>query len=97
MADPETEESWNPDALEVERINDGPIAPGAQWRGHYKAMGTMRITLEDHERPTPLVFAIAGSRTDMHWAFRFATVGPAPDLWRLPSCVRRGQSRCSDR
>jgi uncharacterized protein YndB with AHSA1/START domain len=80
MADPQTEESWNPDALEVERINDGPIAPGAQWRGRYRAIGTMLITLEDYERPMRLGFSIAGSRMDMHWAFRFAADGAGTRL-----------------
>src|SRR3989442_1383189 len=36
MADPETEVDWNPDAIEVRRIDQGAIGPGAEWQGRYR-------------------------------------------------------------
>ena len=75
MADPGTEEDWNPDAIEVHRVGDGPIGPGAKWDGRYKGMGTMHITLDEYERAERLVFSITGSRMDMHWTFRYAPDG----------------------
>lgn len=71
MADPETEVGWNPDALDVRRIGAGPVGPGAEWQGRYKGMGSMRIRLDEYERPRRLVFSITGDRMDMHWAFTF--------------------------
>jgi hypothetical protein len=50
MADPEGEEQSNPDALEVRRVDQGPVAPGARWRGRYKGMGRMEITLSASDR-----------------------------------------------
>ena len=47
MADCSNEPMWNPDALEVTRVGDGPVAAGAEWDGRYKGMGTMRIKLDE--------------------------------------------------
>jgi uncharacterized protein YndB with AHSA1/START domain len=77
MANPSAEEQWNPDAIEVRRLDDGAIRPGARWKGRYKGMGEMDITLDACERPSRLVFSIVGSRLDMHWTFTFAADGPA--------------------
>jgi uncharacterized protein YndB with AHSA1/START domain len=93
MADPETEESWNPDALEVRRLDQGPIGPGAQWQGRYKGMGSMRIVLDEYERPTRLVFSITGDRMDMHWFFTFAADGAATRLKAAAELRPKGAMR----
>ena len=80
MADPSTEEQWNPDALTVRRLDDGGVGPGAHWQGRYKGMGEMDITLDEYVRPARLVFSIVGSRMDMHWTFTFAADGPSASL-----------------
>ena len=80
MADPETEVDWNPDAIEVRRVDDGPLGPGARWQGRYKGMGTMDIHLDEYERPGRLVFSITGDRMDMHWTFTFAPDGATTRL-----------------
>ena len=72
MADPETEVDWNPDAVEVRRIGQGAIGPGAEWQGRFKGMGSMQIKLDEYERPHRLAFSINGNRMDMHWTFTFA-------------------------
>jgi hypothetical protein len=36
MADCSNEPAWNPDVLGVTRIDDGPVAPGAEWDGRYR-------------------------------------------------------------
>jgi uncharacterized protein YndB with AHSA1/START domain len=61
MADPSTEEQWNPDVLEVRRLDDGAIGPGARWQGRYKGMGDMHITLDEYDRPNRLVFSVTGA------------------------------------
>ena len=93
MADPETEESWNPDALEVRRIDRGPIGPGAQWQGRYKGIGTVHIKLDEYEPPSRLVFSITGSRMDMHWAFRLAPDGAATQLGAAAELRPKGAMR----
>jgi uncharacterized protein YndB with AHSA1/START domain len=93
MADPETEEQWNPDALEVRRVDQGPVAPGAEWRGRYKGMGTMEITLREYERPSRLVFAITGNRMDMDWAFTFALMQTGTRLTAAAELRPRGALR----
>jgi uncharacterized protein YndB with AHSA1/START domain len=80
MANPSTEEQWNPDALEVHRVDDGAIGPGARWRGRYKGMGDMDITLDEYERPSRLAFSIVGSRMDMHWTFTYTADGASASL-----------------
>jgi uncharacterized protein YndB with AHSA1/START domain len=81
MADCGTEPVWNPDALEVKRIDEGPIGPGAEWDGRYKGMGTMRIRLDEYERPSHLRFSITGNRMDMRWTFDFSS--PAESTTRV--------------
>src|SRR3954465_5467317 len=64
MADCSNEPVWNPDALEVTRVDDGPVAAGAEWDGRYKGMGTMRIRLDEYERPKRLRFTTIGDKLD---------------------------------
>jgi uncharacterized protein YndB with AHSA1/START domain len=80
MADPEKEVDWNPDAIDIRRVDDGPLGPGARWRGRYKGMGTMDIRLDEYERPARLVFSITGNRMDMRWTFTFAPEDRATQL-----------------
>jgi uncharacterized protein YndB with AHSA1/START domain len=80
MADPETEVDWNPDAIDVRRIDQGAVGPGAEWQGRYKGMGSLRIKLDEHERPHRLAFSIEGDRMDMHWTFTFAPDGTGTRL-----------------
>jgi len=93
MADPATEESWNPNALEVRRIGQGPVGPGAEWQGRYNGMGSMRITLDGCERPTRLVFSISGSRMDMRWVFAFTPDGTGTRLVAEAELRPRGAMR----
>ena len=93
MADPCTEEDWNPDALEVRRLDDGPIGPGARWQGRYKGMGDMQVTLDEYERPTRLVFSITGSRMDMRWTFNYAPGESATRLTAAGELTPKGAMR----
>ena len=88
MANPSTEEQWNPDALEVRRLDDGAIGPGARWQGRYKGVGEMDITLDEYEPPSRLVFSIVGSRMDMHWTFTLAADGPSTSLLTAAADLR---------
>ena len=75
MADCSNEPLWNPDALEVTRIDDGLVAVGAEWEGRYKGMGNMRIRLDEYERPTRLKFTTSGDKLDMRWTFDYSPSG----------------------
>ena len=77
MADVGNEPMWNPDALEVTRVDDGPLAVGAEWDGRYKGMGTMRVRLDEYERPKRLRFTTSGTRMDMQWTFDYSSSGPS--------------------
>ena len=72
MADVGNEPAWNPDALEVKRIGDGPLAEGAEWEGRYKGMGTMRVRLDEYEPPSRLGFTTTGNKMDMRWRFAYS-------------------------
>src|SRR5437588_11189828 len=91
MADPETEESWNPDALEVRRIDRGPIGPGAQWQGRYKRIGTMHIKLDEYEHPNRLVFSITVAGWTCIGRSGWPRMGRQPNSGQLPSYGRREQ------
>jgi uncharacterized protein YndB with AHSA1/START domain len=93
MADPETEVDWNPDAVEVQRIDQGAIGPGAEWRGRYKGMGSMRIKLDEYQRPHRLAFSIDGDRMDMHWTFTFAPEAAATRLGAEAQLQPKGAMR----
>lgn len=93
MADPATEVSWNPDALDVKRIDSEPVGPGAEWQGRYKGMGSMRIRLDEYERPRRLVFSITGDRMDMHWAFTFTPEAGATRLAAAAELRPKGAMR----
>jgi uncharacterized protein YndB with AHSA1/START domain len=75
LSNPELETGWNPDVIEVRRLDDGPVAPGARWEGRYKGMGLMRIRLDELQRPGRLVFTIDGDRLDMRFAFNLSPEG----------------------
>src|SRR5581483_7750346 len=75
MADCSNEPMWNPDALEVTRVDDGPVAAGAERDGRYKGMGTMRIRLDEYERPQRLRFTTSGDKMDMRWTFDYSSAG----------------------
>jgi uncharacterized protein YndB with AHSA1/START domain len=93
MADPGTEVDWNPDVIEVRRVDDGPVGPGARWSGRYKGMGTMDIRLDEYERPERLAFSITGNRMDMHWTFTFAPEGTASQLCAKAELQPKGAMR----
>ena len=80
LSDPETENDWNPDAIEVHRVGDGPIGPGARWKGRYKGMGEMDIVLDECDRPGRMRFTITGSRLDMDWSLVLAPDGDGTRL-----------------
>ena len=77
MADVANEPLWNPDALDVKRLDDGPLAVGAEWEGRYKGMGTMRVRLEEYERPTRIKFVTTGNKMDMRWTFDYSSPAPS--------------------
>jgi uncharacterized protein YndB with AHSA1/START domain len=77
MADCSNEAQWNPDVLEVTRVDDRPLAVGAEWDARYKGMGTMRIRLDEYERPARLTFTTTGDKMDMRWTFDYSSPAPS--------------------
>jgi hypothetical protein len=88
-----TEVDWNPDAIEVHRIDQRAVGPGAEWQGRYKGMGSMGIKLDEYERPQRLVFSITGNRIDMHWAFGFVPDGAGTQLTAVAELQPKGVMR----
>jgi hypothetical protein len=76
MADCNNEAGWNPDVKAIRRLDSGPLGPGAVWEGDYRGMGTMRIVLEEYDRPTRLSFSTTGKQMDMRFTFAY---GPATE------------------
>src|SRR3954451_14314030 len=82
MADIENERYCNPEVKDMQRIDAGPVGAGAEWEGDYRRMGTMRVRLDEYDRPRRLVFSTVAPRMDMHFVFEFAPVdrGAATDI-----------------
>jgi uncharacterized protein YndB with AHSA1/START domain len=93
LSHPELESQWNPDVIEVHRVDDGPVAPGARWEGRYKGMGVMRIRLDELQRPGRIVFTIDGDRLDMRFAFNLAPEGQRTRLGVDAHLVPKGITR----
>jgi hypothetical protein len=51
------------------------VKTGAEWDGRYKGMGTMRIRLDEYERPKRLRFTTSGNKMDMTWTFDYSSPG----------------------
>src|SRR3954464_11065594 len=93
LANPSTEERWNPDVIEVRRLDSGAVAPGSRWEGRYKGMGIMRIELTEMEPQQRLAFDIDGDRLGMRFAFDFTPVGDRTRLESVADVEARGWMR----
>jgi hypothetical protein len=80
MSNPENERLWNPDMIEIRRLDDGPVAAGAGWEARYKFVDLDRIRLEAYDPPSRLAIAAAGERMNMSFVFTFT---PAADGTRV--------------
>jgi uncharacterized protein YndB with AHSA1/START domain len=65
LADVRNERSWNPDALEIEKVEQGPVGPGSVFRGRFTGIGEMAIRVTGYERPHRLAISGAASRLEM--------------------------------
>ena len=95
MADVGHEPLWNPDALDVKRVDDGPLAAGAEWDGRYKGMGTMRVRLDEYERPKRLKFTTTGNKMDMRWTFDYTPAGESRGRTSTPTRRSSPRGRCA--
>jgi len=93
MADAQNERDWNPDVIEIERVGDGPLAPGAEWRARHKGMGAVRIRLDEYERPTRLAFSGTSDRMDMRFGFTFSGNGAGTQLHAVSELHPKGAMR----
>ena len=48
LANIENEARWNPWAIEVHKISNGPVGPGARFSGRYKRFGRVEQELSDY-------------------------------------------------
>jgi carbon monoxide dehydrogenase subunit G len=56
LADVCNEAKWNPWAISVEKVSEGPIGKGARFRGRYKRIGTAEQWLSDYIPAKRLVY-----------------------------------------
>lgn len=56
LADIENEARWNPWAIQVEKISEGPIGAGSRFRGLYKRFGAVEQELRDYVPPRSLTY-----------------------------------------
>ena len=64
LADIRNEAKWNPWAIRVEKLSDGPIGKNARFRGEYKRIGNAEQWLSEYEPSSRLVYqadAMSGS------------------------------------
>jgi len=78
VADERNEPRYNPRMLRAEKISDGPIGSGTQFRAETTSMGrTIEMIIEfiSYERPRRLVSSTRLFAMDMHGTLTFDPVG----------------------
>lgn len=94
MADVENERDWNADLIWVRRLGgEGPVGLGSEWEGRYRRMGTMRVRLEEYERPHRLTFSTVGDRLAMRLTFDFTPSRNGTDVAAAAEVTPKGPIR----
>lgn len=78
VADECNEPRYNPDMLRVEKVTDGPIGPGTQFRAETTSMGRtieMIIEVTVYDRPRLLASSTRLSYMDIYGTLTFDRVG----------------------
>ncbi len=83
ISDMHNELKWNPDVLLMEKISEGPIGLGTQFRAKWHMSDTLVVTITQYDRPNRVTFtnggpvevtleanlSTAGSTTEMNTRF----------------------------
>jgi Polyketide cyclase / dehydrase and lipid transport len=93
IEDCSNERAWNPDLIDIKRLDAGPVTVGSEWDGNYKGMGTMRIRVEEHEPPSHVRFSTTGPRMDMSFTFDVAAAGGGARVHGHGEMVPKGPMR----
>jgi uncharacterized protein YndB with AHSA1/START domain len=72
LADVRNERRWNPDALSIEKLSDGPLGAGSTFRGQFRGIGPMTIRITGYERPRRLAITGEASRLAMDMTYELA-------------------------
>ena len=56
LADVRNEVKWNPWAISVDKISEGPIGKDSRFRGKYKRVGTTEQWLSEYTNPSHVVY-----------------------------------------
>ena len=65
VADCRNELAWNPRAVEIEKLSDGPIGLGTRFRGRYRGGMTLEIEVVEYDRPHRIAWEVDGRRLRM--------------------------------
>jgi uncharacterized protein YndB with AHSA1/START domain len=60
LVDLTNELEWNPRVESMEKITEGPVGVGTQYRAKWKGMGSMIMECTDYDRPRGRSFIIGG-------------------------------------
>jgi carbon monoxide dehydrogenase subunit G len=76
LADVTNEAKWNPWAKWVRRLDEGPIGPGAVFRGSYQGFGELDQDLTDYEPPRRLTYhSVPKGMRDARMTFELEPAG----------------------
>jgi carbon monoxide dehydrogenase subunit G len=74
IADARNEARWNPWAVSVEKVGDGPVAKGTRFRGCYRRVGKADQWLSEYAPPRHVVYQ--SDKMDGRMTFDLQPVGP---------------------
>jgi hypothetical protein len=60
VADCRNELAWNPRAVQIDKLSDGPIGLGTRFRGRYKGGMTLEIEVVEYARPSRIAWDVVG-------------------------------------
>lgn len=93
LADVRNERRWNPDALSIDKLSDGPVGPGSTFRGEFRGLGPMTIRITGYERPRRLAIAGEASRLAMDVTYELSGDGGSTAVTMVGDVRPRGALR----
>jgi uncharacterized protein YndB with AHSA1/START domain len=71
LADMRNDPHWNPMAIEMEKIGDGPVGSGTRFEGKMKRVGPMHMVITEYDRPRRLAMRGGGRPSEVDFSASF--------------------------
>lgn len=80
VADLRNESQWNPRAIGMEKLTEGPIGSGTRFAGTYQGLGSLETVLTEYQPPGRLGFHSTGPRAEIRGLFVLKDSGGGTDI-----------------